>query len=189
MSHSTKISLTSYRNPTSQLVKGEKKSAPMHTTLFQLSHAMPKFAYQLLDSWQTWHCKAQSAPDYNQKHTFLPPPRGYVLRCVCMSARVCKDTENGKWKGRLGKERSTNLWKPSWVAWLKEISSTVADTQTLERITRISKSDSECTTVYVGLSIAADTAIVVITIKIMNLSHPLATTSMASSGLLSAKIP
>jgi hypothetical protein len=139
--------------------------------------------------WQTWHCKAQSAPDYNQKHTFLPPPRGYVLRCVCMSARACKDTENGKWKGRLGKERSTNRWKPSWVAWLKEISSTVADTQTLERITRISKSDSECTTVYVGLSIAANTAVVVITIKIMNLSHPLATTSMASSGLLSAQIP
>ncbi len=73
---------------------------------------------------------------------------------------------------------------------MKEISSTVADTQTLERITRISKSDSECTTVYVGLSIAANTAVVVvITIKIMNLSHPLATTSMASSGLLSAEIP
>jgi hypothetical protein len=106
-----------------------------------------------------------------------------------MSARVCKDTENGKWKGRPGKERSTNLWKPSWVAWLKEISSTVADTQTLERITRISKSDSECTTVYVGLSIAANATIVVITIKIMNLSHPLATTSMASSDLLSAQIP
>ncbi len=156
----------------------------MHTTLFQLIHAMPKFAYQLLDSLTNLALKAQSAPDYNQKHTFLPSPRGYVLRCVC------KDTENGKWKGRLGKERSTNLWKPSWVAWLKEISSTVADTQTLERITRISKSDSECTTVYVGLSIAANTAVVVvITIKIMNLSHPLATTSMASSGLLSAEIP
>ncbi len=162
----------------------------MHTTLFQLSHTMPKFAYQLLDSLTDLALQSSICPGL-QSEAHLPSTSTRICTpmCVCMSARVCKDTENGKWKGRQGKERSINLWKPSWVAWSKEISSTVADTQTLERITRISKSDSECTTVYVGLSIAADTAMVVITIKMMNLSHPLATTSMASSGLLSAQIP
>jgi hypothetical protein len=68
--------------------------------------------------WQTWHCKAQSAPDYNQKHTsFHLHEDMYSDVCVCPRARVkIRRTESGR-VARGKKEVLTCGNRAGWPGW------------------------------------------------------------------------
>ena len=57
-----------------------------------------------------------------------------------------------------GGNQKTYLWNPIWVALLNEMSSTGVEIHVDGRYSRISKSDSACTTVYWGVSIVFSAA-------------------------------
>lgn len=58
----------------------------------------------------------------------------------------------------MGGNQKTYLWNPIWVALLNEMSSTGVEIHVDGRYSRISKSDSACTTVYWGVSIVFSAA-------------------------------